>query len=158
VVIVLAVVGWLVFRGGSPAPAPSASPSKVAPGPQPTPICSASTVVRGTFSLDADLCQQAATSAGSDLFWEQFDTVKRAMVPRNGAAVVKLPGVDFAALGPAQLATANYGPSPIDGSDNALNQLTPGSVLALRTRSGHHAKIRVDGYGYDISLTVVTYP
>jgi hypothetical protein len=160
VVIVLAVVGWLVFgRGGTPAPAPSPSRSaSPTPRPQPTPICSGSTGLRGTFSFDADGCRMAASSATGDLFWEQFDSVRRALVPENGAAVVRLGAVDFTTIGPDQLATASYGTSPIDGSNNAQNQLTPGTVIAVRTRGGHHAKIRIDTYGYDLFVTVVTYP
>jgi hypothetical protein len=160
VVVVLAVVGWLVFRGnGSPTPAASrtVSPSTT-PRPQPTPICSAVPTVQGTFSVDADGCRQAATSSTGDLFWEQFDSVRRALVPENGATAIALGRVDFDTLGPDQLAGLAYTGGQIDGSDNAQNRLTPGSVVAVRTRSGHHAKIRVEAYGYNLRLTVVTYP
>jgi hypothetical protein len=161
VVIVLAVVGWLVFgRGGTPTPAasPSRSPSaSPTPRPQPTPICSTPLVLRGTFVLDADTCRLAGGLAGGDLFWEQFDPVRRALVPENGALIVKLGPVDFNALTRDQLATAPYANAPVDGSNTAANQLTPGTVLAVRTRTGHFAKIRIDGYGYDLNITMATF-
>jgi hypothetical protein len=161
VVIVLAVVGWLVFgRRGTPTPAasPSQSPSaSPTPRPQPTPICSTPLVLRGTFVLDADTCRLAGGLAGGDLFWEQFDSVRRALVPENGALIVKLGPVDFNALTRDQLATAPYANAPVDGSNTAANQLTPGTVLAVRTRTGHFAKIRIDGYGYDLNITMATF-
>jgi hypothetical protein len=163
VVIVLAVVGWLVFGRGGPAPTPSASPSTAASPPpppkaQPTAICSANVTLQGTFSLDAGGCQQATSSATGDLFWEQFDSVRRALVPENGATAIRLGPVDFNAVTPDQLAGLSYSGGQIDGSNNAGNQLTPGTVFAVRTRAGTHAKIRVQAYGYNLTLTVVCYP
>ena len=161
VVIVLAVVGWLVFGRGGPTPTPAASHSLApspTPRPQPTPICSARPRLQGTFSLDAGGCQQAASSATGDLFWEQFDSVHRALVPENGAAAIRLGAVNFDSVTPDQLAGLSYSGGQIDGSDLATNQLLPGTVVAVRTRAGHHAKIRVDEYGYNLALTVVCYP
>jgi hypothetical protein len=162
VVIVLAVVGWLVFGHGGPAPTPTAShstaPSPVpspTPKPQPTPICSGSPVLRGTWHLNADGC---AESTSGDLWWEQIDSVRRALVAQNGATMIRLGAVDFGSVTPDQLAGLSYGTAQIDGSDTSQNQLLPGTVIAVRTRTGHHAKIRVDAYGYNLNLTVVCYP
>jgi hypothetical protein len=163
VVIVLAVVGWLVFGRGGPAPAPSASHTSApsltpTPKPQPTPICSATVTLQGTFSLDAGGCRQAAASATGDLFWEQFDSVRRALVPENGAGAIRLGAVDFNSVTPDQLAGLFYTTAQIDGSNNAGNQLTPGTVFAVRTHNGTHAKVSVQTYGYNLTLTVVCYP
>ena len=122
VVIVLAVVGWLVFGRGGPAPTPSASHTSApsltpspTPKPQPTPICSATITLQGTFSLDAGGCRQAAASATGDLFWEQATSVVRSLNPVNGAAAARLGILDFAGVTPQQLSTTNYSAAPIDG-------------------------------------------
>ena len=35
--------------------------------------------------------------------------------------------------------------------------LTPGTVVAIKTRHGHYAKMRIDSYGYSLGITSTTY-
>lgn len=161
VAIVLGVVLWLVLgRGGSPAPAaagsPSPSPSK--PGPQPTPLCSATVTLQGTWSLDVDGCRQAVAGGAADFFWDQATSVQRSLNPISGAAAARFGPIDFNGVTAQQLATTSYSTAPIDGNADATNLLTPNTVIGVRTRSGHHAKILVVTYGYNLVLNVVTYP
>jgi hypothetical protein len=130
-------------------PAVAASP----PSPQ---LCANTATLHGTFTLDVEGCQQA-TGAG-DLWWEQIDTVQRQLVPQSGGDKITVLGkVDFGATSLADLLAAPYDTAPVNGSNNSSNRLTPGTVFAVHTRNGHYAKVRVDTYGYDLNLTIVTY-
>jgi hypothetical protein len=120
-------------------------------------VCSASTTLHGTFILDAEKCAQTGNLTG-DLFWEQIDTVQRQLVPFSaGDQIAVLGKVDFSKVTLDQIRSASLTTTPVNGSNNTQNKLTPGTVLALHTRAGHYAKIRVDSYGYDLGLTMTTY-
>jgi hypothetical protein len=111
-------------------------------------------VIKGTWGLDLDTGQP---QKGMDIWWEQVDKVKRKMVPMDGAAIVNLGKVNFAAITPATLQVLSYGKVPICGDDGPGNQLKDGDVFAVRTNSGNLAKVRVVKYGYDMTVEWATY-
>jgi hypothetical protein len=124
------------------------------PAPQ---LCANTATLHGTFILDAEGCRESGDNTG-DLWWEQIDSVQRQLVPwSTGDKVTVLGTADFGAISLADLLTAPYDTAPINGSNNTSNRLTPGTVLAVHTRNGHYAKVRVDSYGYDLNLSIVTY-
>jgi len=124
------------------------------PAPQ---LCSNAGTLQGTFILDVEGCQQSADNTG-DLWWEQIDDVRRQLVPwSSGDSVAVLGKVNFGAVGLPDLLIAPYDTAPVNGSNDSGNRLTPGTVLAVHTRNGHYAKVRVDTYGYNLGLTIVTY-
>lgn len=124
------------------------------PAPQ---LCANAATLHGTFLLDVEGCRESGDNTG-DLWWEQIDSVRRQLVPwSSGDEVTVLGKVNFGAVGLADLLTAPYDTKPINGSNDSTNRLTPGTVLAVHTRNGHYAKIRVDAYGYDLNLSIVTY-
>jgi len=106
----------------------------------------------GTFSFDFDTGVQGSfiTDAGQDVFWEQFTSTTRALVPENGAQIVNLGNVNFATLTATALQSLTYGSSQILGSDVG-NQLTFGDVFAIKTTDGNFAKAIVSYPGFDLS-------
>jgi hypothetical protein len=127
-----------------------------ATNPPPPVLCGNAGVLQGTFIFDAEGCRQSGDLTG-DLWWEQIDSVRRQLVPNPGATIAVLGKLDFGAVSRNDLLTVPYNAAPIDGSANSQNKLSPGTVLAVRTRNGHYAKLRIDTYGYDLGVTVVTY-
>ena len=118
----------------------------------------AARTLKGTWLMNLETGVNG--SAGGDIWWEQIDTVRRRMVPKNGAQIaylgVKTP-LQFALLGPNELQALSYGATPIVGDNNASNQLVAGTVFAVRTDLGNYAKVRVTTYGYNIALRISTY-
>jgi len=121
-------------------------------------VFAGTTVIGGTCTFDLDF---GASGGGSgteaDLWWEQVDSTTRNLVPQRGAALARLGGVGFDALTAAALANQGYSGSAINGSNNASNELTVGTVLAVRTSKGNLAKVKIDSYGYNLGITWVTY-
>ncbi len=123
-------------------------------------LSNATRTLKGTWLMDLDTGAMVAGVAPADIWWEQIDTVRRRMVPRNGARIAYL-GVrtlaQFNAIDAAQLQALAYGSSPIVGDNNASNQLVPGAVFAVTTNAGNISKVRVTSYGYDIKLRITTW-
>ena len=69
------------------------------------------------------------------------------------AEVAKL----FASIDVQQLRETDLSDNKIDGSNNARNQLAPGTILAARTMHGRLAKILIEEYGYTLVVSWVTY-
>jgi hypothetical protein len=107
-------------------------------------------VLRGTYTMGFD-------SSDSGLFWAQKIDPVRQMEPIGGAAIVNLGVVDFDAITADQLAMLSYSTTPIDGNNDATNQLVNGDVFAVKTSDGNLAKVKVLDYGYNIELQWVTY-
>jgi hypothetical protein len=47
--------------------------------------------------------------------------------------------------------------TPINGSNDANNSLQPGTIIGIKTKSGHYAKMRINSYGYNLNISWVTY-
>jgi hypothetical protein len=52
---------------------------------------------------------------------------------------------------------AQYGRSQIDGSDNASNEIPPGTILVYVTSDFRFGKLKVQEYGYNLLIKWVTY-
>lgn len=115
-----------------------------------------STTLRGTYTLDFDTGVQGSDS-GADVWWEQVNGVTRFLVPQSGATMAYLGQTNFDAVSLQTLQTQAYSASPVNGSDNASNQLAAGSVIAIRTGSGRYVKVRINSYGYNLGIDWVTY-
>ena len=112
------------------------------------------TTLKGTFTFDFD----NGTSGGEgDVFWRQANDVERSLVPRGGAMLAYLGTGKLADFSYERLKSERYSSAPINGSNNSGNALLPGSVVAIKTRSGHYTKMRVDSYGYDLGISWKTY-
>jgi hypothetical protein len=135
----------------SPPPPPSTPPVTSAPAQV---LCSAPTTVQGTSFLDLGSC---SGSTSGDVWWEQVDAVRRRLTPQSGTTLANLHTVSFSLVSADRLRSLSYSPVPIDGSNNPFNQLTQGTVVAVKTRVGHYAKVRIDSYGYNLKVTVTTY-
>jgi hypothetical protein len=107
-------------------------------------------VLRGTAVTGFD-------GSTSGIFWNQLTAVNRQMEPIGGATIVNLGVVDFDTITVNELAALSYSTTPIDGNDDATNQLVNGDVFAVRTSDGNLVKVKVLDYGYDIELQWVTY-
>ncbi len=79
------------------------------------------------------------------------------MVPENGATIVNLGVVNFNSITKAQLQSYSYSTTPIDGNNDATNQLVNGDVFAVHTSDGHYAKVKIVTYGYNLQIQWVTY-
>ena len=116
---------------------------------------SAQSTLQGTYLFDFDSGTQ--TQSGADVWWDQQTATVRSMNPQAGAAIVNLGAVDFSSLSCSELHSEPYANVPIDGNNDATNQLITGDVFAVRTNQGNYAKVQVVSYGYDLELRFVTY-
>jgi hypothetical protein len=114
------------------------------------------TTLKGTWTFDFDTGVQGS-STGSDIWWEQVNNVTRYLVPQGGAMLANLGQVNFDAVSLQTLQTRPYTMTPINGSNNASNQLTAGTVVAIKTGAGRYAKMKINSYGYNLGMTWVTY-
>ncbi len=117
-------------------------------------VSSGATTLHGTYLFDFD---SGLEGVSGDVWWDQQTAVLREMAPQGSALIVNLGAVDYDALSAASLQALSYGTAPIIGNDDASNQLVPGDVFAVRTNGGNYAKVRIDGYGYDLQIEWVTY-
>ena len=125
--------------------------------PQATVASAGTTVLKGTWLFDLDTGTQEGALPGADIWWEQMTPTARQMVPQNGATIINLGAVDFVSLSAAGLQGLPYGTAPIPGNDDPTNKLVPGDVFAVKTTQGNFAKVLVDAYGYNLTITWVTY-
>lgn len=121
-------------------------------------ISSGTAIIPGTFSFDFDAgtVGNFASDPGMDVFWEQITSSQRQMAPRSSAGIVNLGVVDFSTITAAFLQGLTYGTSPINGNDDASNQLVLGDIFAVRTSAGNYAKVKVLTYGYNLEVQWVT--
>jgi hypothetical protein len=112
--------------------------------------------LHGTWMFSFDTGAEVG-SGSSDVWWEQMTNVDRQLVPKAPALLVNLGNANFDAINLATLQGYQYGSTPIPGSANATNQLTPGDVFAVRTSGGNYAKVQVITYDYNLVLRWTTY-
>jgi len=112
--------------------------------------------LHGTFEFDFD--SGTETPSGADVWWNQQTDIVRTLVPILPADIMNLGPVDFASLSCSDLRLENWTTNdPIDGNNDATNQLTSGDVFAVLTNQGNYAKVQVISYGYNLELNFVTY-
>lgn len=93
-----------------------------------------------------------------DVCWVVRDN-RRVLVPIIGARLCALGTVSFETLGYAELLALTYLSESIPGHLGGENKLTPGSVVAVRTRSGQLAKMQVQKWdGTDLLIRWQTCP
>jgi hypothetical protein len=97
------------------------------------------------------------TQSGADVWWDQHTDTVRSLDPWPGAAIVNLGAVDYGSLSCDALRSESYASTPINGNNDATNQLAAGDVFAVRTDQGNNAKVQVISYGYDLELRYETY-
>ena len=98
------------------------------------------TVILGTWSWDIESNGLEPNNGTADLFWEQVTKTEQNLVPQNGAGLAVLKKQAFDKVTRGDLAGLKYSTKKIPGTD-----LTPGTVLALRTAEGNLAKLKVVG-------------
>jgi hypothetical protein len=151
-VVLLAIIGvvvWLLLRGND-----NTTPTTTTnPGPNATVISQGQTAIKGTWLWDAESGQLG----DGDVWWEQQTDVLRQMVPRGTSTLANLGFVNFDSVTAQSLAAAPYTSIPINGNNDASNQLQTGDVFAIHTSEGNYAKVLVTSYGYDLGIQWVTY-
>jgi IPT/TIG domain len=120
-------------------------------------VSAGSGILHGTFLFDLDLGREVGAGAFSDLWWDQQTDVLRQMVPQGNARILNLGSVDFDSLSAPQLENLSYGTTPINGNNDASNQLVNGDVFAVLTHGGNYAKVQVLNYGYDLGIIWETF-
>lgn len=120
-------------------------------------VSSGTTELKGTYTFDLETGVQGGTGPGVDLWWEQVDQTTRRLCTQNGALLAHLGKPDYYSVSLTTLQAAAYSAAPIDGSNTSTNQLTAGSVIAVKTGSGHFAKLKINTYGYNLGITWTTY-
>jgi hypothetical protein len=130
-----AVLAAFVATEAFAAPVP---PPKPAAKKKDEPAAKGRTVLLGTWSWDISANK---FGAGGDVWWEQVSNKERNLVPRNGAGWAILKGKRFEDVGLDDLKKASFSEKKLSGA-----LLRPGTVLALRTRQGHFAKLQVVRY------------
>ncbi len=117
--------------------------------PQYTVTDSCDLIIKGTWSVDFETCSLSSTN--QDLFWQQSTATERYLVPRNGAQIVNLGVVDIDSINdPTQY---SYSSNNVDGSTTS-NTIPSGTVLLIHTGEGNYVKMRIDDYGYNLSVTI----
>ena len=120
-------------------------------------ICTGISTFKGTYVFDfEERCRQLTGGEGlGDVWWHQIDGKRREMAQHAGgvglAVIGKRSSAQWRALTRADLAKLKFSDRPINASDGA-NRLPDGTVFAVRTRSGHFAKVRVDSHKFDNNL------
>ncbi len=114
------------------------------------------TTLKGTWTFDFETGVQGPPS-GADIWWEQVNSTIRFLVPRSGAMLAHMGKPNFDAVSLQALQSQAYTATPINGSNNSSNQLTPGSVIAIKTNAGRYAKMKINSYGYNLGISWVTY-
>ena len=165
--IIVAAIVTLIVGGSAPwwwgklfpdgtkqtSPGPSAPhvlqpPSEITP-PQPRlrVISSGQEILRGSCTFDLDAGKQSASRADDDIWWENQDDMFRYLNAQNGARFAYQGRIDFNDVSENALLKADYGIARINGSANAANQLTDGTVVLIRTNRGNVCKFRIEKYG-----------
>lgn len=114
------------------------------------------TTLKGTWTFDYETGVQGPTT-GADIWWEQVDNEIRLLVPQSGAMLAYMGKPNFDAVSLQTLQAQPYTTTPINGSNNASNQLMPGTVIAIKTNAGRFAKMKINSYGYNLGISWVTY-
>jgi hypothetical protein len=117
------------------APAPGARAKKEAV------LGKGQTVVPGTWTWKVEGNGLGGGLESSDVWWEQVSGTERNLVPLGGAAWAVLKGKPFEKVRREDLAGAAYSNGKLSGA-----LLRPGTVVALRTRDGKYAKLKVVRY------------
>ena len=109
-------------------------------------ISSSQDILKGSYCFDLDAGRQA-DSGEADIFWEHVDDTVRYLNALNGAQFSYLGSADFDQISVDTLPAAAYGTRRLNGSANAANQLTDGSVGLVRTKKGNFCKLQIGKYG-----------
>lgn len=122
-------------------------------------VSSGAATLHGTWIFDLETGSEVALEHRelADIWWEQHDSVHRSMVPLGNAEISNIGVVNFNGVSVAELQGLSYSSTPINGNNDATNQLVNGDVFAVITRSGNYAKVQVINYGYDIEIRWRTY-
>jgi hypothetical protein len=143
-----------------PTPEASAVPVSAIPNPSPTGrdviLSSGKTVLRGTFLFDFETGGYAKSNT-ADVWWEQVDSTRRYLVPENGARLALMGSIPFENVKRLNLLQLQFTVDRLDGSNSSTNELVAGTVIAVLTHNRHPAKVRVEQYGYDLTISWVTY-
>lgn len=113
-------------------------------------------VIRGTFMFDFELGREASPTS-ADVWWQQVDSTRRFLVPRNGAGLALVRGGSFENASKTVLSNQRFSQMRLDGSDGPSNALMPGSVVAIRTHGGNLVKMIVNTYGFDLDISWVRF-
>jgi hypothetical protein len=113
--------------------------------------------ITGTYSADLDSGVFNQAQYENDLFWSQATETIRSLIGTNNARFASVNGRAYNAIDFPFLYGLLYTDDLIDGNDDATNELTNGSVCAVRTSGGNYAKVMVVAYGYNLTLDWVTY-
>lgn len=129
--------------------------------PSASTLSTGTVTLQGTYLFDFDGGTHSAPGEPIvppyDVWWNQQTSTERQLVPVNGAQIVRLGAVNYNTISYAELLGLAYSTTPIDGSVGAGNQLTNGTVFAVRTADGNYAKALVLNYGYNLEIRWTTY-
>jgi hypothetical protein len=118
---------------------------------------SGTVTIKGTYQFDFDTGAQSPGTLKYDVWWQQMTSTTRQLTPLNGARLRHLGAVSYPSITAAELMALDYPAGSIVGSDGAANQLTNGTVFAVRTSDGNYAKAQVTQFGYNLTIQWITY-
>jgi hypothetical protein len=129
--------------------------------PESSTLSQGNVTLKGTYLFDFDSGTHSGLGEGIvppyDVWWNQQTKTERRLEPASGARIVRLGAVNYNSISYAELLELPYDSAPIDGSVGDGNQLTIGTVFAVRTVAGNYAKAQVISYGYDLQIRWRTY-
>ncbi|QDV25864.1 hypothetical protein [Aureliella helgolandensis] len=98
------------------------------------------TAILGTSMWDIETNKQGDEKS-CDVWWEQVNAREQFLAPRNGAALFVLGKIEFDKITREDLEALKYSDKKV-----ANESLVCGAVLALRTKEGNFAKLKVVKY------------
>lgn len=98
------------------------------------------TVIPGTGTWDIETNKTGDVMI-ADVWWEQQSEKEQFLTPLNGAGITLIGQKAFEKISRQDLAALKYSDKKI-----AYDRLAPGTVVALRTRGGNIAKLKVIKY------------
>ena len=98
------------------------------------------TVILGTWAWEIETNKLGNTKR-ADVWWEQVNDKDQFLVPQNGAGLVVLGRKDFDKITQEDLGALKYSDKKV-----ANESLAPDTVVALRTKEGDFAKLKIIRY------------
>lgn len=120
-------------------------------------VSSGIAVLHGTYKFNFDTGTEGSGAGVSDVFWHQHTSTIRSMDPQGSAKIANIGVVNFNGVSAAELQGLSYSDTPLNGNNDATNQLVNNDVFAVITNSGNYAKVQVINYGYDLKIQWRTY-
>lgn len=106
-------------------------------------LSSGQMIMRASFIYDLELGREVDSEKDADFWWESTNEGKYFLTQKGKAASAIIGMRDFESITYEDLRKIAYSYDPLSGSADPVNRLTPGIVVAYRTRHGSYGKLLI---------------